>query len=424
MVVMTSAGILHADLDSFYASVELRDRPELAGRPLIVGGGVVLAASYEARAFGVRGGMGGREAMRRCPHAEVVAPRFEAYVEASREVFAIFEDTTPIVEGLSIDEAFLDVSGLQRLVGPPAEVAASLRDRVRLEVGLPISVGVARTKYLAKVASAVSKPDGLLVVEAEQEAAFLHPLPVERLWGVGQVTAAKLHARGIRTIGQLAEHAESDLEVALGSASGRHLWALANLRDPRPVTVGRRRSSIGSQSALGGSRTRSLAELDAILVGLVDRVSRRLRAGERIGRTMTLRLRFGDFERATRSATIPRSTASTAAWIDTARALLHTSYPLLRERGCTLIGVSISGLLDQVHDEQLELDLWGRERRREESAALDRALDAVRDRFGTASVARAVTVRRNPRSDRARGASRIDEQTLPDLMLTGSSRPG
>lgn len=418
--VMTSAGILHADLDSFYAAVEQRDRPELAGRPLIVGGGVVLAASYEARAFGVRGGMGGREAMRRCPHAHVVAPRFGAYVEASREVFAIFEDTTPIVEGLSIDEAFLDVSGLQRLVGPPTEIAAALRARVRLEVGLPISVGVARTKYLAKVASAVSKPDGLLVVEPEQEAAFLHPLPVERLWGVGQVTAAKLHARGIRTIGQLAEHAESDLELALGSASGRHLWALANLRDPRPVTVGRRRSSIGSQSALGGSRTRTLEELDAILVGLVDRVSRRLRAGERIGRTMTLRLRFGDFERATRSATIPRSTASTAAWIDTARALLHTSYPLLRERGCTLIGVSISGLVDEVHDEQLELDLWGRERRREESAALDRALDAVRDRFGTASVARAVTVRRGPRSD-AGASSRIEEPTLPDLMLASST---
>ena len=193
-----------------------------------------------------------------------------------------------------------------------------------------LSVGVARTKYLAKVASAVSKPDGLLVVEPEQEAAFLHPLPVERLWGVGEVTARKLHARGIRTIGELAEHAESDLETALGTASGRHLWALANLRDPRPVTTGRRRSSIGSQSALGGSRTRTLEELDAILVGLVDRVSRRLRAGERIGRTFTLRLRFGDFERATRSATIPRSTASTAAWIDTGRDLLRGAYQIGR----------------------------------------------------------------------------------------------
>lgn len=391
---MVTPGILHADLDSFYAAVEQRDDPSLQGRPVIVGGGVVLAASYEARAFGVRGGMGGREAMRRCPHARVVPPRFGAYVEASREVFAIFEDTTPVVEGLSIDEAFLDVSGLQRLVGPPAEVAAALRARVRLEVGLPISVGVARTKYLAKVASAVSKPEGLLVVDPAREAEFLHPLPVERLWGVGEVTASKLHARGIRTVGQLAAHAEDDLETALGAASGRHLWALANLRDPRPVTVGRRRSSVGAQCALGGARTRSLEELDAVLVGLVDRVSRRLRAGERIGRTFTLRLRFADFERATRSATIPRSTASTAAWIDTGRDLLRTAHPLLRERGCTLLGVSVSGLVDQAHEEQLELDLWGREQRRQEAAALDRTLDAVRDRFGSASVGRAVLVGR------------------------------
>ncbi|HEY0949634.1 MAG TPA: DNA polymerase IV, partial [Nocardioides sp.] len=211
-----SASILHADLDSFFASVEQRDDPRLRGRPVIVGGGVVLAASYEAKAFGVRSAMGGREAARLCPDALVVPPRFSAYVEASKRVFEIFDDTTPLVEGISIDEAFLDVGGLRRLVGPPEQIAADLRARVRDEVGLPISVGIARTKYLAKVASAVSKPDGLLAVPPDREVEFLHPLPVERLWGVGAVTATKLHAEGIRTIGQLAAWEEADLNATVG----------------------------------------------------------------------------------------------------------------------------------------------------------------------------------------------------------------
>ncbi len=381
--------ILHADLDSFFASVEQRDDARLRGRPVIVGPGVVMAASYEARAFGVRGGMGAREARRRCPQAVFVPARFSAYVEASRAVFEVFSDTTPLVEGLSIDEAFLDVGGLRRLVGPPEEVARILRERVRREVGLPISVGVARTKYLAKVASAVSKPDGLLVVDPERESEFLHPLPVERLWGVGPVTSARLRADGISTVGQLAAVQEAHLGGLVGAAAGQHLWALANLMDPRPVQTGRRRSSIGSQSALGGSARRSLAELDAVLVGLVDRVARRLRSGERIGRTFTLRLRFGDFERATRSATIPRSTASTAAWIETGRALLRAAYPMLEERGCTLLGVTISGLVE-AGAEQLELDLFGQDVDR----AVDGAVDRVRDRFGSAALTRGVLVGR------------------------------
>lgn len=245
------ATVLHADLDAFYASVEQRDAPELRGRPVIVGGGVVLAASYEAKARGVRTAMGGRQALQLCPDAVVVPPRMEAYSAASKDVFAIFRDTTPLVEGLSIDEAFLEVGGLRRIVGTPEEVAVRLRERVRTEVGLAISVGVARTKFLAKVASAVSKPDGLLVVEPEREEEFLLPLPVERLWGVGAVTAEKLQRYGIRTVGQLAELEAATAERMLGTAVGAHLHALARLRDPRPVDTTRRRASIGSQRALG-----------------------------------------------------------------------------------------------------------------------------------------------------------------------------
>ena len=396
-----TASILHADLDSFYASVEQRDDPQLRGRPVIVGGGVVLAASYEAKAFGVRSAMGGRQASRLCPDALVVPPRFSAYVEASRAVFAIFHDTTPLVEGISIDEAFLDVGGLRRLVGEPDAIGASLRERVRTEVGLPISVGIARTKYLAKVASAVSKPDGLLVVSPDAEPEFLHPLPVERLWGVGAITAAKLHADGIRTIGELARREELELTAAVGQAAGRHLWALANLRDPRPVEVGRRRRSIGSQCALGFRRRRTHAELDALLAGLVDRVARRLRGGERIGRTFTLRLRFDDLSRATRSSTIPRSTASTATWLETGRGLLRAAMPLIEERGCTLIGITISGLVE-TGSEQLELPIFAEETR---GVELDGALDRVRDRFGSAAVTRAVLLGRH---------TGMEMPTLPD----------
>src|SRR5687767_9122256 len=284
-MIRVGASILHADLDAFYASVEQRDNPRLRGRPVIVGGGVVLACSYEAKARGVRTAMGGRQARRLCPDAIVVSPRMSAYSAASKAVFEVFRDTTPLVEGISIDEAFLDVGGLRRLAGPPVEIAARLRQEVRERVGLPITVGVARTKFLAKVASRVAKPDGLLVVPPGGELAFLHPLPVERLWGVGAVTAAKLHERGITTVGQVASLNETTLVSMLGRASGRQLHALAHNRDPRPIVVGRRRGSIGSQRALGWRPT-SAAEVDASLVGLVDRVTRRMRAAGRIGRTV------------------------------------------------------------------------------------------------------------------------------------------
>src|SRR3954453_1310220 len=237
------ANILPADLEPFYASVEQRDRPRLLGKPVIVGGGVVLAASYEAKARGGGTAMGCSQARRLCPDAIVVSPRMSAYTDASRAVFAVFDDTTPLVEGLSIDEAFLDVRGLERISGNPRQIAARLRRRVREQVGLPITVGIARTKFLAKVASGVAKPDGLLVVPPAAELGFLHPLPVERVWGVGKVTAGKLHGQGIETVGQLAEVSELVLASLVGRALGRQLHALAHNHDRRRVQAGRRRRS-------------------------------------------------------------------------------------------------------------------------------------------------------------------------------------
>lgn len=381
--------MLHADLDAFYASVEQRDAPELRGRPVIVGGGVVLAASYEAKARGVRTAMGGRQALQLCPDAVVVPPRMDAYSQASCDVFAIFRDTTPLVEGLSIDEAFLEVGGLRRIAGSPEQVAVRLRERVRTEVGLAISVGVARTKFLAKVASAVSKPDGLLVVEPGREEEFLLPLPVARLWGVGAVTAEKLHRQGIRTVGQLAELEAATAERMLGKAVGAHLHALARLRDPRPVDTTRRRGSIGSQRALG-SRPRSPDELDLILTQIVDRLARRLRDGDRVCRTVVLRLRFGDYTKATRSRSFRASTDRTALLLTVARALLAAARAEIAERGITLIGISLSQL-DRADRAQPELPIdWGDEER------LDGVLDALRDRFGAESVARGTQLGRDP----------------------------
>ena len=385
---MGAATILHADVDAFYASVEQRDDPRLRGRPVIVGAGVVLAASYEAKAFGVRTAMGGGQARRLCPRAVVVPPRMSVYAEASRALFRVFDDASPLVEGLSIDEAFLDVRGLERISGTPTEIAARLRREARERVGLPITVGVARTKFLAKVASGVAKPDGLLVVPPGGELGFLHTLPVERLWGVGAVTARKLRERGISTVGEVARLPEATLVTMLGRASGRHLHALAHNRDPRPVQVGRRRRSIGSQCALGRSRKTPEA-VDAVLVSLVDRVTRRMRAAGRAGRTVVLRLRFGDFSRATRSHTLPRPTAHTQTILVTARWLLATATPEIERRGLTLVGVAVANLED---DGALQLVLPFD---RHSGAALDAALDAVRTRFGAAAITRAVLLGRD-----------------------------
>ena len=397
------ATILHADLDAFYASVEQRDDPRLQDRPVLVGGGVVLAASYEAKAHGVKTAMNERQALRLCPGAIVVPPRFEAYTEASRAVFEVFDDTTPLVEGLSIDEAFLDVGGLRRIAGSPGQIAADLRANVRDRVGLPITVGVARTKFLAKVASGVGKPDGLLVVPPDGETAFLHPLPVERLWGVGPKTAAKLEQRGLRTVGDVARLNEDALTAMLGLASGRHLHALAHHQDPRPVEVGRRRKSVGSQQALGRS-PKTHTDLVAILHSIVDRVMRRLRAGKRVGRTITLRLRFDDFTRATRSATLPWPTDATEPVLTAALELLEAEFDRIDQDGLTLLGMAIANLTD-ASAVQLTLPLdhdtaivaprhndstVGLAR----SASLDATLDTLRDRFGSAAVTRASSLGR------------------------------
>ncbi len=384
------ATILHADLDAFYASVEQRDNPRLRGRSVIVGGGVVLAASYEAKACGIRTAMGGGQARRLCPQAIVLPPRMSAYVEASRAVFAVFADTAPVVEALSIDEAFLDVSGLERITGTPIEIAARLRRDVLARVGLPITVGVASTKFLAKVASGVAKPDGLLRVAPGSELAFLHPLAIERLWGVGAVTARKLRDEAITTVGEVARLTESDLVSIVGRASGRHLHALAHNRDPRRVRPRRRRASIGAQHALGRSR-KSAAEIDAALLGLVDRVTRRMRASQRAGRTVVLRLRFGDYTRATRSHTLTHATAHTQTILATARALLATAMPMIERRGLTLVGVAVTNLGSNAAV-QLVLPF-----ERDPGLALDTAIDDVRERFGSGSLTRAVLLGRDHR---------------------------
>jgi DNA polymerase IV len=394
MFVRTSrdeAGILHADLDAFYASVEQRDDPGLRGRPVIVGGGVVLAASYEAKAYGVRTAMGGAQARRLCPQAIVVPPRMSAYSQASEAVFEVFRDISPLVEALSVDEAFIDVSGLRRVSGTPVQIAARLRSEVRDRVGLPITVGIARTKFLAKVASQEAKPDGLLLVPPGRELAFLHPLPVRRLWGVGAVTADKLRAHGIETVADVAELSESTLAAMVGRAMGRQLYALSRNIDRRRVTTGVRRRSVGAQRALGrAGNSMAAAEVDAVVIGLIDRIAGRMRAAGRTGRTVTLRLRFNDFGRATRSRTLPRATCSTAVLLATARGLVAAAAPLIAERGLTLVGFAVSEI-DRYGAEQLVLPFTTGA----EPAAVDEAVDNVRRRYGKAALTRGVLVGRD-----------------------------
>ena len=385
----STATILHADLDSFYASVEQRDDPSLRGKPIVVGGGVVLAASYEAKAFGVRTAMSGAAARRVCPNLIDVPPRFDAYTDASKAVFDIFGDISPIVEPMSIDEAFIDVAGLWRIAGTPTEIATDLRRRVAVEVGLPISVGVARTKFLAKVASAVSKPDGLLVVEPDGELDFLHPLSVQRLWGVGAVTATKLHERGVHTVADVAAMSPEALVAIVGRSMGHQLHALAHNRDTRRVTTGRRRGSIGSQQALGRQR-RSRDEIDVVLWRLVDRVTSRMRRADRVGRTITMRLRFDDLTRVTRSRSLVDASSATAVIHATAAGILEAAWPLIEARGISLLGVSVGNLADR-DAVQLVLPF-----ERCEAEQLDTVLDAVHERFGRTALQRATTMRGDP----------------------------
>ena len=385
---MADSTILHADADSFYASVEQRDDPSLRGKPVVVGPGIVLAASYEAKAYGIYTPMPVGRARRLCPDLIVVRARMSAYSEASKAMFEVFNDTSGLVEGLSIDEAFLDVGGLRRISGSPTQIAERLRRAVRERVGLPVTVGVARTKFLAKVASGVAKPDGLLVVPPDAELDFLHPLPVQALWGVGQVTTRKLHAAGIKIVRQVAEQDEASLIRMLGRASGRHIHALAHNRDPRPVEVGRRRRSMGSQRAIGRG-PKSAASVDAVLVAIVDRLSRRLRAARRVSRTVILRMRFDDLGRATRSHTLPEATAQTQTILATARDLLKASTPVIEEQGLTLIGLTLTNL---ENDSAIQMALpfdrrWVPD--------LDAALDEIRDRFGSSAITRGVLLGRD-----------------------------
>ncbi len=389
-VSVAPPSILHADADAFYASVEQRDDPALRGRPVAVGKGVVMAASYEAREFGVRCAIGGRQARRLCPDLIAVSPRFDAYSEASEELFDEFAETAPVVEGLSMEEAFLDVGGLEHIRGTAAEIGAELRRRVRERVGLPLSVGVARTKTLAKMASRAAKPDGPLVVAPDDERAFLDPLPVESLWGVGPATAGRLRELGIETVGDLAHMPPTALASALGPATGAHLHAVAHHGDRRRVRAGRRRSSFGSQSAWGGGR-RTPDEVDATLIALVDRVTRRMRSARRVGRTVVLRLRFRDFKRATRSRTLAAATASAAPVLLAARGLFAEALPVIRRRGLTMVGIAITNLEHRGAGEQLELPFG-----RRGGAGLDRALDALRERFGNHAVTRGRLLRASP----------------------------
>ena len=385
---MTAASILHADLDAFYASVEQRDDPNLRGRPVIVGTGVVLAASYEAKARGIYTTMNGRDARRVCPDAAVVPPRMEAYSEASKAVYEIFYDTAPVVEGISIDEAFLEVGGMEHISGTPEQIAAKLRSRVLAEAGLPISVGVARTKFLAKVASGASKPDGLLVVEPGQEAAFLHPLPIEALWGVGRVTTGKLNGLGIRTVGDVARTSRVRLAAAIGNSAADHLLDLAQGRDPRQVAPRERRKSIGAQSAFRrGSRDAN--QVDSLAAALVDRTARRLRAAGRACRTVSVGLRFGDFSRATRARTLSFPTDDTETIRSTVRDLFEASREEIEEKELTLIGISL-GNLEQADTVQMELPLERASGRPDhDRAALDQAVDDVRSKFGEGVIKRA-----------------------------------
>lgn len=358
----------------------------------------MLAASYEAKAHGVRTAMGGAQARRLCPHAVVVPPRMSAYSRASDAVFEVFRDCTPIVEPLSVDEAFLDVGGLRRTSGTPVQIATRLRTDVRDRVGLPITVGIARTKFLAKVASQEAKPDGLLLVPPEEELAFLHPLPVRRLWGVGAKTADKLHAHGLTTVADVAELSESTLASLLGGAMGRQLFALSRNIDRRRVSTGVSRRSVGAQRALGrAGNTMSPAEVDAVVVNLIDRITGRMRAAGRTGRTVVLRLRFDDFGRATRSRTLPWATSSTQPILAAARQLVASAAPVIAQRGLTLVGFAVSGI-DRSGAQQLTLP-FGEDGNR---LAIDAAIDRVRDRYGKSALTPAVLVGRDPGTEMPR----------------------
>jgi DNA polymerase-4 len=390
------ATILHADLDAFYASVEQLLDPTLRNRPIAVGGSVVLAASYEARSYGVRGGMPGWRARQLCGDLLFVGGHFDRYQQLGDGVVSVFHDFTPRVERVSIDEAFLDVAGALHLFGSPTEIAAAIRRRVRDEIGLPLSVGVARTKHLAKVASQVAKPDGLVAVEPNEERDFLDPLPIGLIWGVGPTTERRLHQAGIFTIGQLAKAGSPILGKLLGGAAGAKLAALSANVDARAVETPARSKSMGAQAALG--RRDATPELIRDTLGyLADRVASRLREAHLAGRTVTVRVRFPHLRSVTRSVTLSAAISTTLTLTEVAERLAHTAVlDNEPEREITLIAVSVSNLHPE-HSFQLELPLDSANLRRDavrrtgsvvEASrwGVDRSIDAIRDKFGRTAV--------------------------------------
>lgn len=392
---MTVAAILHVDLDAFYASVEQLLNPELRDIPMAVGGGAILACSYEAKAYGIRAGMAESTARRKCPNLTVVPGHFSEYSKLSEAVFAICRDFTPELEQISIDEAFLDVQGSMHLFGSPGEIARQLRVRVKSEVGLNISAGVATTKFLAKIASQVAKPDGLIIVEAGTELEFMHPLPVSLMWGVGPVTERKLAELGVRTIGDLAALPEPTASTRLGAGAGGHLWSLAHNLDPRSVTRSRRAKSIGAQSAFG-SKDQSWERFSEVLLKLSDRVAGRLRAKDRAGRTVTVRIRFTDMTSITRSHTVRQPIATTAAIHQLSLELARDGIASHSER-VNLLGISVSNVetapavqMELGFDDGIVTDAGSTAS--DARSQLDASIDDLRNRFGSGAVGSATTV--------------------------------
>jgi DNA polymerase-4 len=390
------ATILHADLDAFYASVEQLLEPSLRNRPIAVGGSVVLAASYEARSYGVRGGMPGWRARQLCGDLVFVGGHFGRYQQFGDDVVSVFHDFTPRVERVSIDEAFLDVAGAIHLFGAPTEIATAIRRRVREEIGLPVSIGVASTKHLAKVASQVAKPDGLVTVAPGDEMEFLGPLPIGLIWGVGPTTERRLHEVGVYTIGQLAEAGSPILAGLLGQAAGTKLAALSANVDARAVEGPARAKSVGAQAALG--RREPTPELiRETLEYLADRVAGRLRKATLAGRTVTVRVRFAHLRSVTRSVTLSAAISTTLTLTEVAERLAHAAvHDNEREREISLLAVSVSNLHPE-HSLQLEFPVDEPTWRRNASPpprsvveasrwGVDRSVDAIRDKFGRAAV--------------------------------------
>jgi DNA polymerase IV len=426
--------ILHCDLDAFYASVEQLDRPELRGRPVIVGGtsnrGVVAAASYEARVFGVHSALPIARARRLCPHGEYVFPRFERYQEKSREVFAILRSFTPLVEPLASDEAFLDVSGAHRLFGSGPEIAHAVKQRVKAETGLTISVGAATTKLLAKLASDLSKPDGLLVVEAGTELAFLHPLPVQRLWGVGPATLERLARLGITTVGDLAATEAATLVKLLGDVHGRHLHALAHNRDPRPVDPDVEGKSIGSESTFAHDLLER-RDVERETLRLADLTAARLRKASRAGRTVTLKVRWSDFHTVTRSSTLSGPTDSSAVIARTALELVRA---VDTGDGIRLLGVSVANFGPAGAEQASLFSLVGSGDTGGDVAEgpsgplaadpLDAAVDGLRARFGSGVIDRAAMLARTTRPSDAEQNVKTSPPDADDSVVAGDDGHG